>query len=517
MNRTARTMVNVASGYVRLAVTALVVFFLIPVMIEVLGQSNYGLWSLVFAVAAMLGLVDFGMLTSVVKFVAQSFGRQDIHYRNRVVSTAAAIYFVLSMIAIVGIVAVAKLFVPLFDIPPEQQQTATALIWIISARVLISSLPLALFRGILHGEQKIAAANAVQMVSIVVYGMAAWLALDYGYGVVVLAWINLAVMLVEHAVYLAWAYRMVRALRICPSLVSWPLLKEMLGFGASQLIVNLATQVRLRADLVIVKLFLSLSAVGIYAVALKVAEQLQFLVKQGLNVVAPLVAELQGAKQHEQIRYIFQSAGKFAVAPALALAVTSYALGHAAITAWVGPEFGSAAMLLAVLLTATVFALLEATASSVLAMTGHHVRASAAASWSAVVNVAASVALIPFFGLNGVALGALVAAVLVDANVLPRHACRCYGIQYGAYMRGLARAVGPPAIAQYTFLILLRVTLHPQSLGAIAVAALSGLTIYALLFWRLSIPVFEKRLLLDRVRSPRARRSHRAAPVERSA
>lgn len=499
MTRTLRTLLNASSGYVRLAVTAATIFCLTPIIIDTVGRSHYGLWSLVFAVSGVVGLLDFGMLTCAVKYVGDAKGRGDPHDRDRIVSTIAATYVVLTVIALIAVAGLAFVFNRLFAIPAQQQSIALVLVWVIGVRVVLVSLPLALFRGILFGEQEITVINLAQAISVVVYGMASWIALRSGHGVIALAWINMIVAMVEHAAYIVWTYRVVPSLRIAPSLVSWTLSREILAFGATQLVVNMASLVRVRSDLLIVKLFLPLSAVGVYAVALKVAEQLHFLVKQGLNVVAPLVAELHGAGERDKIRFILLHVGKYAIAPAAALAVASVALGHDAIVAWVGPEFAGAAPLLAILLTATAFAMMEMTASSVLAMTGYHRPASRAVALSAVVNVAVSIILVPRYGLLGIATGALVAAVTVDTVVLPRLACRLHQIDYGRYVATIALAILPPAAAEYAFLTAARTWFQPRSLGSIAFLGGTGLLLYGLVFWHFSVPKSEKSLLSEKL------------------
>src|SRR5205807_2011944 len=94
-------------------------------------------------------LLDLGFGTGTVKYVAECKGGNDADRRNRMLSTISIVYLLLTLIAAAGIGLLALFFNQLFAIPAAQQDKAILLLWILGARVVIFSLPLGLFRGIL--------------------------------------------------------------------------------------------------------------------------------------------------------------------------------------------------------------------------------------------------------------------------------------------------------------------------------------------------------------------------------
>ena len=109
-----------------------------------------------------------------------------------------------------------------------------------------------------------------------------------------MAWVNLAAVFVEHLLYVFLAYRFVFQLRLSPSLARASLLGEATSFGVFQFLVSVSPFRSPPHDPIIVKLFVSLEAVAIYAVALKIAENTLMVVKQFINVLTPLAAQLKG-------------------------------------------------------------------------------------------------------------------------------------------------------------------------------------------------------------------------------
>lgn len=214
LTRTARVALNTFTNYVRFGIALAVFFLLTPYVIRKVGESDFGLWSFSWAVLNCFILLDLGYGTGVVKYVAEYKGSNDPERRNRMLSTLAVVYAFLALLAAVLIYAFSLVFLRLFSIPSEQHSKAIALLWILGARLAILGLPLGIFRGILFGDQRILLVNAVQIAATLIYGLGSWLVLAFGYGLVALAWVNLAAMVAEHLAYLALSYLCLERLRI---------------------------------------------------------------------------------------------------------------------------------------------------------------------------------------------------------------------------------------------------------------------------------------------------------------
>ena len=74
MSRTAQFAVNAAANYGKMLVQIAAVFVLTPYIIAHIGPADFGLWSLVISWLGLLGLLDLGFGTGVVKYVAECQG-----------------------------------------------------------------------------------------------------------------------------------------------------------------------------------------------------------------------------------------------------------------------------------------------------------------------------------------------------------------------------------------------------------------------------------------------------------
>jgi O-antigen/teichoic acid export membrane protein len=494
-----RVAVNTLSNYARFGVSMAVWFFLTPAMVHGLGEQEYGLWSLVYSVVGFFSLLDLGMGTGVVKCVAEATGNGDAGRRNRMLSTYAAAYGGVALAAALILGVLSLVFNRVFSIPAEAHGRALAALWLIGLRAVVLAFPLSLFRGILYGQQRLVLLNALQALSLVAYGVGGLLALRYGAGVVALAAIGLASMLLEHALYAVFAWRRTPGLALSPRLVDTSLLREAVSLSVSQLLIAVSGLAMLRTDPVVIQLAIGLSAVGVYAVALKAAENGFMLVKQFVNALSPLIAQLHGGGRSERLREVLVSGTRFACVPAVLLAVGCYVLGGRALVLWVGPGFEGAGPVMSVLVTAMALAVPQMMVFSLLTYTDRHRLPARASVAAAVLNLALTLLLVRPLGLLGVALGTLLATLIVDVFWVLGSGCRELGVPYAGYLReGILPALVPGAL-QWAITAALVALRPPASLLEVVGYGLPGVAAYLALFWRVGLGDEERRWLLARL------------------
>lgn len=479
---------NVLASYGRFLVVMGVQFFLTPVILRAVGAEDFGLWSLTFSVMGFLGLLDGGLATSAVKFIAECRGSGDTARRNQLASTLLALYLGLAVLATLAVLVLSLGYVHWFHLPPAKATTALALLWLLALRSVVLALPLSLFHSLLFAEQKNTLLSVVQALATLVYAGAVWGALHGGGGILTIAAINLVAMMAEYGVYALLAGRVVPGLRLSFRHVSWGQVGPLARFSGAQLLVNIAQLVRLRTDPILVQLFCGLESVAAYAVALRIAESVLLLIKQAVNVLAPVIAQRHGEGETEQIRALFVRGSMAVLAGASVLSVAIACLASELLGLWVGPGMGAAIVPLWVLLAAMTLTTPQLVAALVLVMTGHHGFSARAQTVGMVLNVVASLVLVRLVGAVGVALGTLVATVITDVcTVLPR-ACQTLSVR----LRGYLSDVFVPAIVCGSVQAMLTLGLKaclptPTSLmGALPLALPGGIAfaLLFLLFWR---------------------------------
>src|ERR1700731_933947 len=109
-----RALKNVASNWAGLGVNIAVGFFLSPFILHHLGDEAFGLWVLIFSVTGYYGIFDFGIRSSIIRYVSKYTATQDIEEVNRLINSAMFTYTAVGalsmLITVVGCVYVDRLF-----------------------------------------------------------------------------------------------------------------------------------------------------------------------------------------------------------------------------------------------------------------------------------------------------------------------------------------------------------------------------------------------------------------------
>jgi O-antigen/teichoic acid export membrane protein len=87
-----RILLNSASNVAYFVTQVALVFFVSPILVHGLGDSRYGVWTLVNSVMAYMALADLGVGAAVLRYVARYDGLHDKEAINRVFSTSLAIF-----------------------------------------------------------------------------------------------------------------------------------------------------------------------------------------------------------------------------------------------------------------------------------------------------------------------------------------------------------------------------------------------------------------------------------------
>ncbi|NCA70020.1 MAG: hypothetical protein EOM91_07915 [Sphingobacteriia bacterium] len=495
-----RWVLNIASNYLRVVVGILVMFFLIPYMVSRLGMDLFGLWTLIFAVVGLFGLLDLGFATAAMKYVAELTASGDRAGRNQILSTLLVVYGVLGLICIL---AVALLVAPValwLGLGPAQAETFTHALWLLGVVVAIN-LPASLVKAILIGGGHMHLVNALELILTLLNAALIVILLESGMGLMGLAIATATTMLLGPLALLPLAIRLTPGLAVSPRQFAPAKVRELLGFSVYFFIANIAVLIILRMDPVVIKAFLPLTAVAIYAIGAKIAEYTYLLNKQFSNALMPLISQSKGAGDTAMVRRVLLDGTRFLLAIAVPFIGLLLFYSEPFILIWMGDEFAEAVPILRILLVAMLLACVQLNAANVLGMTGKHRFVAFAMAGSALLNLALSILLVQSFGLIGIAFGTLIATLVIELTLVVPRACRDQGVSPLVFAR---RAIWPtlPALLPALATAWLLAQWQPVTgfHWLFIEGALSALVYFTLFYWS-GLDAAERALISDKVRA----------------
>ena len=435
-----RTIINIASSYARFIIGMVIVFLLTPYTLNIVGIDQFGLWSLCLSVAGLLALLDMGFSTATVKYVAECNGSHDHEARNQAVSTLFLVYTGLGIICLLLVLNAIPYGISVFELDQDEALVFTQVMQISGAAVAVS-LPLCVFRSLLIGAGRYDIVNIAEIIGIVLNALLVVFLLNIDLGLNGLAIANASVLLVVPLILAPLAYRLIPDLKLRVSLFRFHRLRELVPLSVYFMIANIAMLVILRSDALIIKGFMSLSAVAAFAIAARIAEYTYLLNKQFSNALMPLVSHSVGSGNRDTINAILVDGTRLLSGIATLLIGLLYFHADSIISLWVGDELQAAVLPLKILLAAVMFSSLQLNAANVLGMSGGHRGVAWTMLGSAILNILLSLMLIPLWGLIGAATATLAAAMVMEFFLILPRACRHQQISLLRVLRGISPAL----------------------------------------------------------------------------
>lgn len=327
-----------ASGGLTLAAatwTTLLSFLSVPVMLDGLGVTAYGIYSVAFSVAALGSYLDLGLGWTTTRFVAEA----DVVARSRLATivTASALYHLVLGMAFAGVVLTTTSLIAgrVLQLPADHVAPAGTVLQIAAVSFVASSV-MSVFVSALRGLRRFAAATiiATAATTVSVGGAAAMAAMGQGLTAAALAQLGGAVI------------GMAAAAATCHGLIRlsspgglWHELRGMLGFSIWSYGTRLMQLLTQHADKILVARWLGPAALTFYSVPFNFAQRVSVFGGPAVTAIYPVAA----AGQHDRDQFIQQylRASRLLHVTTAALALALLLWGDRFLDAWIGAEMAA--------------------------------------------------------------------------------------------------------------------------------------------------------------------------------
>jgi O-antigen/teichoic acid export membrane protein len=396
--------------------TILAGFSMSPFLVRHLGDSVYGVWILIGSLAGYLGILDFGITPSTVKYVAEYRARGDQEAINRVVSGGLVIFSIAGCLSLVVSVLAAISFNRIFD-SPLNANTAAAVV-IIAGVNLAVTFPASVFVGVIRGYQRYDVDSAVTSINIVLRSLViVWLILA-GRGILALAAVTFIFDMIRLIYLIRFAYRLNPGILIHWKYVDRKELRRIFGFSVYAFLIVVSRQLIFFTDSIVIGIFLSTSMVTFYFVASRLVLYLRMLVTEMVGVLMPTTSDLGARNDQAGIEQLLAVSTKYMLLIALPVAAVFLTLGRTFIALWMGPGYSGSYSILVILTIAMLAHFMEMPAHTVLLGLCKHRVVAVLTLVQGLANFILSIVLVRRLGVIGVALGTMIPMVLLTGGAL---------------------------------------------------------------------------------------------------
>lgn len=279
------------SGYLRLTLRLVLGLITFRLLFQYLAVEEFGFWSLLWAIFGYGILLDFGFGAAAQKRVAELSVRADWPGLGRVLSSILAFYcLAAAVVSILGILGSGQL-VDLLRVSPNHRDSFRLTLQVFFVG-LAFAFPLGLFPDVLQGQQRLATANNIMMISMVANFAAVLACVYWNLGLTPLVVLALLAVLVPYLLAATLAMRQLPHVRLRPGLVSLAVLRDTVRFGVYAYLNTASTVLRQKADQPILGGLLGVASVTLYQPGSRVGEMFGLVTRQIADVLSPTAAHL---------------------------------------------------------------------------------------------------------------------------------------------------------------------------------------------------------------------------------
>lgn len=486
-------------SYVQMFFSVVISLVYTPVMLRLLGQSEYGLYNTAASTVSMLSMLNLGFSSGYIRYYAQYKKRGDVD----------AIYklngLFLIIFSIIGIIAFACGFYLTYHLEAVFQQglteseyvTAKTLLMLLTIDLAIS-FPMSVFSSIINAHERFVFVKSIGILNTVIGPLVTLPLLLMGYKSIGMVLVTVVVSLISYGINAVYVFSKLK------QKIRFGKTEQHLMYGLFQYTIFIAinifvNQINLNVDKLLLARFRGTTAVAIYSVGYMLQHYYQLFSVSISDLFTPKIhliyndLALSVQEKKKQIDTLFIQVGRIQFA-LLALIMTGLVFfGETFILYWAGAGYEEAYYVALLLIIPLTIPLIQNTGIEIQRAQNKHKFRAVAYSIMAIVNLIVSIPLCISYGPVGSAIGTAFSFVIANGFIMNLYYYKKMDINIPGFWKSIlsmCKGIILPVVAG----VLMRIFIKIDSPIILILLIVLYSLIFFVSFWLLSLTGDEKDL-----------------------
>lgn len=447
--------VGVYLSYLNLLLGSLIPMFYTPVMLELLGTAEHGLYSLANSVIGYLSLLSLGFGSTIIRYLSQYRAEKNQQMLEQTFGFFLVLYGILALLVMIcgSILATHASDIFAYGLNAAEQSKICQLLLIMTVSTALS-FPVSVVNSVITAHEQYFFRRIVDIISTIAGPCLNLILLYRGYASVGMAAGSLVLQILFAVPSVFYC---VRTLGIRPRFRRLPkdLVREMLSFSVYVFLGTIVDMLFWATDKVILGMLVSSAAVSVYQIGGTFNQIVMNLSTSISGVLTPRVTDMvvQNASERE-LSDLFIRVGRIQFL-IVGLIVTGFAaFGQSFLLLWAGPAYADSYWIAILTLFPLTIPLIQNTGISILMAKNKHAFRSFLYLIIAVINVISTYLVTPSMGGIGAALCSCVSYLLGQGLVINVYYHRVIGLDIPRFWKNILRmALFPCGMMAATLLL----------------------------------------------------------------
>ena len=484
-------------SYVIIVVNMLIGILYTPILTAKLGQTEYGLYSLVTSVISYLTILDFGFGNAIIIYTTRYRNKNEKDKEQKLHGMFLIIYTIIGMIA--GIIGaflwlnVDKLFGNTMSV--DELGKAKILMGILTLN-LVLTFPLSVFSSIITSYEKFVFSKVLNLVRIILNPIVMIVLLNFGFKSIALVILNTVLNL--GTLILNYIYCKTKLkIKLKFGKIDFKLLREIMAYSVWIFLNSIMDKINWSLDQFVLGIYSGSVAVAIYSVASQLNQMYINFSSAISGVLLPRITKMENDNaSDEEFTDIFIKTGRIQYI-VMALIMSGFILfGKEFINImWVGSEYAESYIIACILMLPSTIPLIQNVGLNILQAKNKYKFRVIVLMIFAVVNVCISIVLSKIYGGVGAALGTAISTILGQVIFMNIFYQKKIGINIIKFWKNIL-TMSIPMIFVIILAIILKTIVPINSVIVLVAQIVLYTLIYCLIVYKFSINKYEKQLIL---------------------
>ena len=472
-----------------------------PIMIRLLGQSEYGVYSAVSSTVALLSILSLGFGTGYIKYYAKYKKENDWESIYKLNGLFLIIFFIIGLIALIcGSIMTLNIDKIFSDgLTSEEYKIAKILMLIMTINTALN-FSFGIFGTIISANERFIFLKSIGIIKTVIGPLLNIVLLYCGLRSVAMAILSLVITVTVEAIYFSYLISRLKNKFIFKGFEKgiFKSLFVYTGIIALNLIVD---QINLNVDKILLGRFIGTAAVAVYAVGSSLHTHYISFSTAVVGVFTPKIHKIihqtadDEIEQRRALTDIFVKVGRiqFLILGLILTGVIFF--GKSFISYWVGDGYEESYIIAVALMTSGTISLIQNLGIEIQRALNRHKFRAFAYFGMALFNVGLSVILCQKYGAVGCVIGTVIAVVFANGLMINIYMHKRCNIDIIAFWKNILRMMVGwlPAIVAG---VLINCFFNLANIWMFIIGVGAYSCVYCASMWRLSMNKYEKQLVI---------------------
>ena len=417
-----------------------------PIILKLVGQAEYGLYSLIYSIMGYFSVLDFGFGNAMIRYVSKC--KAEKKDDKNINSLFLIIY---SIIGILTLLVGAIVYVNLENIfgaslseSELQKASVMMIIFLIGTAI---SFPLSIFDSYVLANEKFIFLKIINLMRILLYPIIIIPLLLFGHKAITMVAVYTCLNLMMHIFYALYSLiKLKMKITFNIKKIDFSIFKEVILYSFFVFLNIIVDTVFNNTDQVILGIVSGTAAVSIYSVANQIKSANNAFSTAISSLFLPKITKLLTQDKKDEINKTFIKVSKIQLYIMLLILSGFFIFGKAFVDLWVGQEYMDAYYIVLWLIGFSIVPLTQNLGVSVLQAMNKHKFRSVVYIIIAVLNILVSIPLAQKYAGVGAAIGSAAATILGQIIIMNIYYYKVAKLDIPTYWKNFIKVLLPVAI-----------------------------------------------------------------------